>query len=183
MLPSQSPTSRVIASELRDGLNGLLGIAVAIEESIRADGAVLVGTPSSRRLPRSAGPSVARLGDEGYLIRSTRVGAHAVTVIASKSEIGALYGAFHLLRLIQTGEPLAALDIAERPRLERRLLNHWDNLDGSIERGYAGRSLWNWAELPGDGATPRVRRLRARERVDRDQRHGHQQRQRQSADR
>ena len=40
------------------------------------------------------------------------------------------------------GVPLAALDIVERPRLERRLLNHWDNLDGTIERGYAGGSLW-----------------------------------------
>ena len=64
------------------------------------------------------------------------------TVIASTGEAGALYGAFHFLRLIQTRQPLAPLDIAERPRLERRLLNHWDNLDGSIERGYAGRSLW-----------------------------------------
>ena len=143
VLPSQSPTSRVIASELRDGLNGLLGIAVAIEESIRADGAVLVGTPSQPAIAALGwAEEIARLGDEGYLIRSTRVGAHAVTAIASKTDIGALYGAFHLLRLIQTGEPLAGLNIAERPRLERRILNHWDNLDGSVERGYAGRSLW-----------------------------------------
>ena len=46
------------------------------------------------------------------------------------------------------GSRSRALDIAERPRLERRLLNHWDNLDGTIERGYAGRSLWDWHELP-----------------------------------
>ena len=49
---------------------------------------------------------------------------------------------------MQTGQPISALDIAERPRAERRVLNHWDNLDGSIERGYAGQSLWKWAELP-----------------------------------
>ena len=79
------------------------------------------------------------LGDEGYLIRSTTIGGHAATVIASTGDAGALYGAFHFLRLIQTGQSLGALDIAERPRIERRLLNHWDNLDGSIERGYAGR--------------------------------------------
>ena len=76
-------------------------------------------------------------------------------MIASAGEIGTLYGAFHFLRLMQTGRPIAALDIAERPRLARRLLNHWDNLDGSIERGYAGRSLWNWSELP-DRVDPRV---------------------------
>ena len=103
VLPSQSPTSRVIASELRDGLSGLLGVAVAIEESIRADGAVIVGTPSSP-LVAALGwtEALARLGDEGYIIRSTTVGGHAATVIASTGEIGALYGAFHFLRLIQT---------------------------------------------------------------------------------
>ena len=69
-------------------------------------------------------------------------------VIASPSEVGTLYGTFHFLRLLQTGRPIDALDIRERPRLARRLLNHWDNLDGSIERGYAGHSLWNWDELP-----------------------------------
>ena len=45
--------------------------------------------------------------------------------------------------------------MAARPRLRRRLLNHWDNLDGTIERGYAGRSLWDWDELPGR-VDPRV---------------------------
>ena len=76
-------------------------------------------------------------------------------MIASIGEPGLLYGAFHFLRLLQTGRPIESLDITERPRLARRLLNHWDNLDGSIERGYAGRSLWNWDELP-DRVDPRV---------------------------
>src|ERR687897_806182 len=49
----------------------------------------------------------------------------------------------------QTGQPTRALDVAERPRVALRLLNHWDNLDGTIERGYAGPSLWSWEELPG----------------------------------
>jgi alpha-glucuronidase len=69
--------------------------------------------------------------------------------VASQSEVGALYGAFHVLRLIQTAAPIESLGILERPRVPLRMLNHWDNLDGSIERGYAGRSLWQWNELPG----------------------------------
>src|SRR5205085_3528064 len=69
---------------------------------------------------------------------------------------GALYGAFYFLRLMQTLQPLANLDVTERPRLKLRLLDHWDNLDGSIERGYAGRSLWNWSELP-EKVDPRLR--------------------------
>ncbi len=59
------------------------------------------------------------------------------------------------MRLIQTLQPIASLNVSERPRLKLRLLDHWDNLDGSIERGYAGRSLWNWKALP-DGIDPRL---------------------------
>jgi alpha-glucuronidase len=98
---------------------------------------------------------LAALGDEGYVIRSARMGGHAVTVIASRGEVGPLYGVFHLLRLMQTEQPIAALDLRERPRIQRRVLNHWDNLDGTIERGYAGASLWKWDELPGR-VDPRV---------------------------
>jgi len=79
-----------------------------------------------------------------------------VTVIASDSEIGALYGVFHFLRLMQTLQPINTLDVTQKPRVQLRMLNHWDNLDGSIERGYAGRSLWNWSALP-DAIDPRLR--------------------------
>jgi alpha-glucuronidase len=143
--PSQpSPTSAVIVTELGRALRGLLDVDVPRVARPRSDGALIVGTPSTSPLIAALGWTdlLARLGDEGYVIRSTKVGDHAATVIASAGEAGALYGTFHWLRLIQTRRPLADLDIAERPRLERRLLNHWDNLDGSIERGYAGRSLW-----------------------------------------
>ena len=63
--------------------------------------------------------------------------------------MGALYGAFHFLRLLQTGQPIDRLNVFERPRVQLRMLNHWDNANGTIERGYAGNSLWQWADLPG----------------------------------
>jgi alpha-glucuronidase len=139
-----SSTSEVIANELGRGLHGLLGVDAPRVDRPRSDGAVIVGTPSTLPLVAALGwtDALARLGDEGYVIRSANVGGHAATVIASTGDAGLLYGAFHFLRLIQTRVPIARLDLVERPRLERRLLNHWDNLDGSIERGYAGRSLW-----------------------------------------
>ena len=99
------------------------------------------------------------------------------TVIASTGEAGALYGTFHFLRLHP--DAAAARAASTSPSVhgsERRLLNHWDNLDGTIERGYAGRSLW-WP----DRVDQRRRGLRARQRVDRHQRRRHQQRQRQPA--
>ena len=146
----RAPSRAIVAEELERGLNGLLGLEVASAEGITADGVVLVGTPASSPLVASLGWSEAlkTAGKEGYLIRSTRVGSHAATVIAAQSEAGALYGTFHFLRLIQTRQPLVGLDLSERPRFDRRVLNHWDNLDGSIERGYAGLSLWKWDELP-----------------------------------
>ena len=85
------------------------------------------------------------LGREGYIITGNK--DSGVTIQAA-SEQGILYGAYHLLRLQQTGKLSGELNITESPKYERRILNHWDNLNGSIERGYAGRSLWKWEELP-----------------------------------
>ena len=151
VIQRDSPTGRAIVAELRRGLLGLLGTSPPVSQRIASDGAVLIGTPANSPVIAGLGwaKPLARAGDEGFLIRSTTVGKHAVTVIASQSDRGTLYGVFHLLRLVQTGKPLAPLAVEERPRLALRLLDHWDNLDGTIERGYAGSSLWNWAELPG----------------------------------
>jgi alpha-glucuronidase len=153
VVPAGSETSEAIAAELTRGLSGLLGVTVPRMAQARSAGAVIVGTPSTSPLVSALGwrGVLAPLGEEGYVIRSTTVGGRAATVIASTGEKGALYGAFHFLRLMQTRQRVDRLDIAERPRMARRLLNHWDNLDGSIERGYAGRSLW-WPDLaPGTG--------------------------------
>src|SRR5690606_33384580 len=87
-------------------------------------------------------------GDEGYVIRAATMGGARVTVVAANSDLGVLYGAFALLRRVQAGEALLDVNVASAPRVRLRLLNHWDNLDRSVERGYAGRSLWDWYTLP-----------------------------------
>jgi alpha-glucuronidase len=152
-----SPTAKVALAELGRGLSGLLGRPLRRSAALSADGAILIGTPSSSPLVRALGWSdaLSRLGEEGYVLRSAKVSGHAVTVIASAGDAGVLYGVHHYLRLVQTRKDVGALDVSERPRLALRLLNHWDNLDGTIERGYAGRSLWTWSELPGK-VDPRV---------------------------
>ncbi|MCA1951102.1 MAG: alpha-glucuronidase [Treponema sp.] len=63
-------------------------------------------------------------------------------MIASASETGLLYGAFHLIRLFQQQRDFTLLDCREMPHNPLRLINHWDNMDGSVERGYAGRSIF-----------------------------------------
>ncbi|HEY0084944.1 MAG TPA: alpha-glucuronidase family glycosyl hydrolase, partial [Allosphingosinicella sp.] len=85
---------------------------------------------------------------EGFLIRSAQVDGRRVTVVAANTDVGVLYGAFRLLRLVQTGGAIGDVAIAEAPKVKLRLLNHWDNLDRTVERGYAGFSLWDWHKLP-----------------------------------
>ena len=68
--------------------------------------------------------------------------------IVSTTDVGLLYGTYHLLRIQNTGIVDKNCSITETPFYELRILNHWDNLDGTIERGYAGKSLWNWSDLP-----------------------------------
>ena len=114
-------------------------------------GDVVVGTPTNSELIRGLGwaADLEKAGPEGFVIRTSRIGKRNGIAIASTGESGALYGAYHFLRLLQTGQPTGRLDITERPKVQLRMINHWDNMDGSIERGYAGRSLWQWKELPG----------------------------------
>ncbi len=92
------------------------------------------------------------LGEEGYTLRSSD--ESGAVIVTSSGEKGLLYGAYHLLRLQESGAELTEIDFTEKPAYDLRILNHWDNLDRTIERGYAGRSLWLWDELP-DVLSPR----------------------------
>ena len=151
---ASSPTLDVARDELVRGLGGLLGQPLSVKAQI-ADGAIIIGTPASSPVVADLKLPLKTVGDEGYLIRSVAVGGHPVTVIAANSDAGVLYGAFAYLRLLQTRQPLAHLAIASAPRIRIRMLDHWDNLDGTIERGYAGHSLWDWQKLP-DYVDPRL---------------------------
>ena len=153
-----SATLDALRAELVSGCSGLLGRPVPILNELSRDGAVIVGTPQSSPLIKSLRweGQLSELGAEGFRIRSVKLGSHSVTVIAANSEIGALYGAFHFLRLLQTLQPISHLEVTQKPRLQLRMLDHWDNLDGSVERGYAGRSLWNWSALS-EAIDPRLR--------------------------
>jgi alpha-glucuronidase len=149
-----SGTLRAARAEIVRGLDGMLGAAPPRSNRVTADGAIVIGTPGS--FPRIArlGLDLARLGVQGYLIRSVMIDGHQATLIAGTTDIGALYGTFAFLRLIETRQPLDHLEIESHPRVARRVLDHWDNLDETVERGYAGESLWNWQQLP-DELDPR----------------------------
>ncbi len=125
---AETPALAAARTELTTGLGGLLGREVPI--SIEKIATTVSG------------------GDEAYAIRLEQ-GSVPRVVIAANCDLGALYGVFALLRQLQTARPVAELDgLAGAPRIKRRMLNHWDNLTGTVERGQAGHSLWKWFELP-----------------------------------
>jgi len=152
-----SPTARAIRDELTLGLRGLLDTTVRVGLMASGNTGLIVGPATSPAitalLPVSQRPPAGR---ESFVIANVKAGRRTVIVVAGNSDIGALYGAFALLRGLQMQWPLASLETKSVPRIRRRLLDHWDNLDGSVERGYAGASLWDWARLP-DAISPRYR--------------------------
>src|SRR5271168_426295 len=106
-------------------------------------------TAPSCSVPRTPPPR-----SHSYTLRSETLDGHRATVIAANTNAGVLYGTFHFLRLLQTRQPVDHLALRASPAIQHRVLNHWDNLDGTVERGYAGASIWNWHELP-DYIAPR----------------------------
>lgn len=151
---SESPTLRVAHAELARGLQGLLGVSLVPVTDVSQDGALVIGTRSSLPVLADLRLSLPPPGSQGYAIRSTTSDGHRILVIAAEDDIGVLYGVFHLLRLMQTRQPLDRLELQERPAIQLRVLDHWDNLDRSVERGYAGQSIWDWHKLP-DAIDPR----------------------------
>ncbi len=144
-----SPTVGIIKMELEEGISGLLGKTLPTVGKSEKHGLV-VGTPENSKLIASLklGDKLTALGDEGYLILTKKEKKKNLIIVAANTDIGMLYGSFHFLRLIQTASDISDLSIVSKPKIQHRILNHWDNLDRTVERGYAGFSLWDWHKLP-----------------------------------
>lgn len=137
----QAPVLRA-RDEIVRGLRGMLQKDVRVSATLPSEGALVIGTLAALR--RSA-PALAPKGDlapEGFWLRSVSVGRVRYLVIAGQNDRAVLYGAFALLRRMASAQPLANLDQKEAPYAPLRWLNHWDNFDGTIERGYGGRSIF-----------------------------------------
>jgi alpha-glucuronidase len=137
-----SPTLKAAQAELERGLTGLLGrnTPLSINSHFR------IGTLEALGLTNEyyAKNADEKLGKEGFFIFSQ----NGKVTITAQGDIGVLYGVFHFLRLMQCHYPLKNLDILEKPKVKNRILNHWDNLNRTVERGYAGFSIWDWHRLP-----------------------------------
>jgi alpha-glucuronidase len=129
-----TPMLAAAAAELRRGLPAAAGPVLLAR----------TGDPRLRGITLPTKP----LDDEGYLVRRVTIDRRPTIVVTGNTDRGVLYGAFALLRYLAEGKPAATVDLASAPAVQLRVLNHWDNLDGVVERGYAGRSLWDWWNLP-----------------------------------
>jgi alpha-glucuronidase len=133
-----------------NGLSGLLGKKISGLTTI-TDKCILVGTPATSSSVQSlfSANDLNRLGKEGFIISTKKINTKNIIVIAANSDAGVLYGVFQFLRLLQTQQSIQQLSVVSIPAIQTRILNHWDNLNRSVERGYAGISIWNWHTLPG----------------------------------
>ena len=141
------------ASEVTRGLEGMIASPVPLRPRVDRNGAIVLALANSRTV-RAQRWDTSGLGSDGFIIRRARVNGHRATLIVANAEPGLLYGSFALLRRVQAHQSLQAVDIRDRPMLPLRMLNHWDNLDRNVERGYAGKSIWDWQSLP-DVSDPR----------------------------
>ncbi len=150
VFPATSDILESAKNELRSGLEGLLHARPRIVNKLTANGAILVANAGDSQVKSFIKPEkLSLINEEGYIIQSVSANQKKFTVITGKSDKGVLYGVFAFLKLIQTQQPLGTLNIADSPKINVRILNHWDNLDRTVERGYSGFSLWDWHRLPG----------------------------------
>ncbi|WP_068785827.1 alpha-glucuronidase family glycosyl hydrolase [Paenibacillus phocaensis] len=140
---TDEPVAFTAAWELSKGLSGMLGREVPVAEPASDAPCFVLGLLGQSPTVDSVfpeGEAGLGLGREGYALRQ-EPGSGRIA-IGAESAAGLLYGVFDVLRRIGTGQSLQGLDVAVRPANGLRMLNQWDNIDGSIERGYAGASIF-----------------------------------------
>lgn len=150
MVLGSSATIRCASQELFEGIQGMLGKQLIPSNQQITNGIIIIGNFNNESVIQTliSKNEINELGEEGYFIKSIVKENKKVIIITSNSDIGVLYGSFGFLRLLQTQKKIDKLSLLSSPKIKLRLLNHWDNLDRTIERGYAGFSIWDWHKLP-----------------------------------
>ncbi len=151
VFPVHSETDRIAKRELLLALDGLLGYQPESADRIEGPGTLVIGTSASLSSLAGAGDARDALPkhDEAYVIHSLAGDSGSGTIILGDTDKGVLYGVYAFIGLLQRGADISQLALVEAPKIQLRVLNHWDNLDRTVERGYAGFSLWDWHRLPG----------------------------------
>jgi alpha-glucuronidase len=136
------------ARELEHGVAGMLGRRPS-RGSARSGVILGVVAQLPPGLLRLAEPWRRRLKEDGFLLKSVALGGARSILVLGRTERGVLYGTFRLLRLMQTAREISALNLCENPSISLRMANQWDNpFTRTVERGYAGKSIFDWDALP-----------------------------------
>lgn len=128
--------------ELIRGIDQMLRRTLHSDIGAPKDNAIILGT---MRQIQSFDPAIhapQALKADGYWLKYARVAGHECLIISSPSDRGVLYGVFALLSKIARGEKIVTLDELQEPAAPIRWVNQWDNLNGRIERGYGGLSIF-----------------------------------------
>ncbi|WP_078544940.1 alpha-glucuronidase family glycosyl hydrolase [Litchfieldia alkalitelluris] len=129
--------------EILTAINGMVEITPSVSTEPKNQSAIVLTTAADPLVSDYVDLQVFEsINNEGYIITSVAVEGYRKLLLVGKTDKGILYAAFHLLRLIKMEEDIKQLHIVESPTNQLRMLNEWDNMDGSIERGYAGNSLY-----------------------------------------
>ncbi|MHB8062170.1 MAG: alpha-glucuronidase family glycosyl hydrolase [Ruminiclostridium sp.] len=128
-------------TELTNGIKGIVGVNPIVSNDPVKASYILIGIfGEGPALDSFIGTEERdKVGEEGFLIKLIK---DDIMIIAGATEKGLLYGVFSLLRLMQTETEIANISRIENPNNQLRIINHWDNIDGSVERGYAGSSIF-----------------------------------------
>ena len=141
-----TPVEHAAGSELQRGLTQMLGrpftVTYGPSQVLASSNAILVGDLESLDKMYVKKQKLPKLKPESYLLGTRTNGAVTQTGIIAADPHGELYGSFRLLELIASNKPIPTTPITETPSAPIRWVNQWDNLDGSVERGYAGRSIF-----------------------------------------
>ncbi len=147
----ESPTYEVIRKELEFAGQKMLGKSPVYSPDRLSSASLWIGTREqlSQVLSLDQQVKIKNLGEDGFWIGKIEVNGKSYLSIVGNRPVGVLYGVFNWLKSIQTGAFDQTIETAESPKVKLRMLNHWDNLDRTVERGYAGFSIWDWHKLPG----------------------------------
>lgn len=158
VIPQKTRVLRLAEEELVYGINKITGMKPRVTRC-PGKGRFLLLSEYGGHLPavRESIPvrQLPETGPDGYIIKTVNHGGREFILIAGRTGEGILYGVHHFLRLLRMEQEIETLDILEVPANPLRMLNHWDNLDGSVERGYAGRSIF----YANDQLTGNLRRI------------------------
>lgn len=128
--------------ELVRGFESILGGRVTVASAVGREPAIVIGRADRVRAVLRSTRVPPSLKADGFWLGWSSTTGRAHLVVAGQNERAVLYGAFALLRKVAVGEDLSQIAERQEPSAPIRWVNHWDNLDGSIERGYAGRSIF-----------------------------------------